>query len=346
MIFMFSHFRMPPICPSNLSLKFYHYIANPSTFFSLCLLMFASLIFGLITLINYNKVKVFDTSIRTPNISNNLWIFYFFTIFIRAVVGCFRYSFKILQQPEEDASKIVLGVILGLHGIASFALALAFYHQHRYRSSGATHKFQHENNILQTENAMYSKKIVTLVEVLLSVLFILYLVAEALILLNRDSDIFYFVFIGVFALQRLPIIGLMLVIIFYTASSHHEKNDKLRNEKKNLLGSENLIMEETEETDNQLPNMDDGPNGRAKFFLICATVFNVCGDLPLEVWSDFLPAGCPMKILSYVDLFLLFYVLSLLFFFLFLRAEYERKKEECMWQFVSKFQDDFNFKRF
>ena len=148
----------------------------------------------------------------------------------------------------------------------------------------------------------------------------------------NTSNTYYFLFIALFLLQRAPVVILMFVIILYKETKPTNVNQ----------------FEEYEEEENEehLPNMDDGPNGRAKLFLIFATIFNVCGDFPLEVWSDLLPTGCPLYFASYVDLFLFFYIVSLVFFFLFLRAEYERKKEECMWQFVSKFQDDFNFKRF
>ena len=83
MYLLITHFRLPPVCPDDLSHQFYHYITHPSTFFALCLLIIVSLIFAILTALFYNRVKVFDTNIRTPNISNNLWIFYFVAILLK-----------------------------------------------------------------------------------------------------------------------------------------------------------------------------------------------------------------------------------------------------------------------
>jgi hypothetical protein len=75
--------------------------------------------------------------------------------------------------------------------------------------------------------------------------------------------------------QRVPVVVLMFVIRLYK----EKKTVNLNNE------------EEEDENEENLPNMDDGPNGRAKLFLLIATIFNFCGDFPLEVWSDALPSG-------------------------------------------------------
>ena len=148
---------------------------------------------------------------------------------------------------------------------------------------------------------------------------------------------YYYVFVGAFGLQRIPIIVLTFVVIFYSRDR----------KPKNLTNTAQREQIQVAEDDGEaIPNTDDGPSTRSRILLLVATIFNACGDLPLEVWADVLPKNCTLNVASLPDLVLFLYIFSLLFFFFFLRAEYIRKKEECMWQVVQKYQDTFAFKRF
>eukprot|EP01132_Coremiostelium_polycephalum_P006252 gene6252-7785_t len=90
----------------------------------------------------------------------------------------------------------------------------------------------------------------------------------------------------------------------------------------------------------------EGPTKRSRAFLLLAAIFNLSNYLPLFIWAQYLPGGCPMYIMSYVDLIQIFDFASLLFFFLFLRSEYVRNVEECIWTAVSQIQDTFDFRLF
>lgn len=50
--------------------------------------------------------------------------------------------------------------------------------------------------------------------------------------------------------------------------------------------------------------------------------------------------------LAAVDIVYTVYIVSLLFLFLFVRSEYHRNMEECIWSAVSQIQDTFDFRKF
>jgi len=93
-------------------------------------------------------------------------------------------------------------------------------------------------------------------------------------------------------------------------------------------------------------NATEGPTKKSKIYLIGAAIVNVAGDIPLNIWSSILPDVCIFGIASAVDLVHLCYLCSLILFFLFLRSEYLRNMEECIWTTVSQIQDTFDFRRF
>ena len=60
----------------------------------------------------------------------------------------------------------------------------------------------------------------------------------------------------------------------------------------------------------------------------------------------FFTEKCIFNGFSLMDLMEFLYGLSLLCFFLFLRGEYLRNMEECIWKTVNQIQDTFDFRRF
>jgi len=68
--------------------------------------------------------------------------------------------------------------------------------------------------------------------------------------------------------------------------------------------------------------------------------------MPPSIFALYLPYVCTFYIASATDLLILVSSLSVVFYFFFLRAEFERNKEECIWTTVSQIQDTFDFRRF
>ena len=67
----------------------------------------------------------------------------------------------------------------------------------------------------------------------------------------------------------------------------------------------------------------------------------VCCIVPITVDFPFLSPFC-----SWVDVIHLLYLLSLLFFFLFVRSEFLRNIEECIWTTMGEIQETFDIRKF
>jgi len=273
------------------------------------ILAITSFIFSIVVGFKYNSVKVFNRKIRTQNISNTMWILYYCALGFRGACNTVRYALE--ERHEESLDSVFFLGSLILHGITAFALSLALNHQRKYRSSlpppaGAAPK---ENDPLLARYTWF-KKTVSGSETLFFFMFVLYLVFLYLQIMKSDDQLYEILFLCAFAVQRIPIIVLVLMIIYGRNSS------------------------------------TDGPTKQSKVYLVAAAVLNVVGDLPLTIWSAMLPGGCVFVIASWVDIVHIFYLISLVFFFLFLRSEYLRNMEECIWTTVSQIQDTFDFRRF
>jgi hypothetical protein len=84
---------------------------------------------------------------------------------------------------------------------------------------------------------------------------------------------------------------------------------------------------------------------KPKILLAFATVLSISGDVPLSVWAlAFGDSDCVFYIASGTDLIHLLYVVGLVLYFLFLRSEYLRNMEQCVWSAVKKFQRNFDFR--
>jgi len=131
-------------------------------------------------------------------------------------------------------------------------------------------------------------------------------------MMGADSYLYELLFFAAFGLQRVPVIILVVMIV--------------------------LVQKNTPE----------GPSKHSKFYLIIAGILNTAGYVPLEVWSAIFGIGrdCVFVVASWVDLIHLVYFTSLIFFFLFLRSEYLRNMEECIWETVTHIQGTFDFRRF
>jgi len=312
---MYFHFiigKPLPRCPTDW--RWTSYISYPSATFLFGILAIAAFIFATIIGFKYNSVRVFNRKIRTQNISNTMWILYYATVGCRGIVNAVRYALE--QRHEESLDSIFFLGSLILHGITAFALSLALNHQRKYRSSIPPPQSQppKENDPLLAKYS-WCKRTITVSEATFFVLFVIYIVFLYLQIIKSDNVIYEILFLVAFCLQRFPVIVLVFLI---------------------CIGRWNSLS-----TGNA-----DGPTRRSKIYLATAVILNSAGDLPLTIWNAAFPVGCVFVVASWVDMVHLFYIVSLLFFFLFLRSEYLRNMEECIWTTVSQIQDTFDFRRF
>eukprot|EP01088_Endostelium_zonatum_P020837 TRINITY_DN7874_c0_g1_i1.p1 TRINITY_DN7874_c0_g1~~TRINITY_DN7874_c0_g1_i1.p1 ORF type:complete len:411 (-),score=52.66 TRINITY_DN7874_c0_g1_i1:184-1416(-) len=83
----------------------------------------------------------------------------------------------------------------------------------------------------------------------------------------------------------------------------------------------------------------DRPKWISKIILVVGTLMVVGHDVPLSVWGHYLPGGCLLRIGSLVDVVGIVYMVGLMLYFVFVRAEFLRIKEESIWNTHSIIQD-------
>jgi len=312
---MYFHFMIGkalPRCPMQWGWD--KYISYPSVSFMFCIMTIVSFVFAMVVGFKYNSVRVFNRKIRTQNISNTMWILYYSALAFRGVCNTLRYALE--ERHEESLDSIFFLAALILHGITAFALSLALNHQRKYRSSIPLPSAQAPKKETDPLLAKYSwcRRTITAVETSFFFMFVIYLIFLYLQIMKSDDKVYEYLFLAAFALQRIPVIVLVFLICIGRANSGLQSGD--------------------------------GPTRQSRVYLGIAAFLNIAGDLPLTIWNSIFADGCVFVVASWVDFVHLLYIVSLVFFFLFLRSEYLRNMEECIWTTVSQIQDTFDFRRF
>lgn len=273
-----------------------------------------TLAFAILIAFRYNSVKVFNKKIRTQNISNTLWIIYYVSIGIRACVAAALYGITHRTELPQVHGMLFDAVII-LCGINAFTLCLSLNHQRKYRSSAPTNPAPQVagNGGKESEPLLPKMEVVKRLMDPLEIIFF-FLFAATLVLyyvaLLKKEQLFTLIFVGCYALQRIPIFILSMVIVAHR-------------------------------------NGNEGPTRQSKVYLFFACVFHLVNELPVFFFAQLLPGGCIIaESLSWIDIIIIINFISLVLFFLFLRTEYLRNMEECIWTTVSQIQDTFDFRRF
>jgi len=264
----------------------------------------------------YNSVRVFDRKIRTQNISNTMWIVFYLAAACRTAFDAVRYG--LMKDLDNTMNNAFFVAVMVFHGITCYTLTLSLNHQRKFRSSVPTPPATAGSTLPRESDALVAKqKIrhrVSAPEIFFTLLFILYLLFLLLVILISGQPL-EITFMVVLAVQRIPILCLMAIIVF--------------------VGPQ--VSSST---------TADGPSKKSKIFLFCASVVDVFCDVPLQLWAYILPDSCIFALGSWVDMIHIISFLAPLFFFLFLRSEYLRNMEETIWTTVSQIQDTFDFRRF
>ncbi|EFA84002.1 hypothetical protein PPL_03075 [Heterostelium album PN500] len=292
-----------PVCPSGTVLN--KYLGYPSITIIFATLALACFIFAIIIAFKYNSVAVFHKKIRTQTISNTIWILYYLTLGLRGSANTIRYAMQ--KDKEEDIERVFFVASLTLNGFTALTLTLALNHQRKYRSSSSQKQPYKESDPLISPDSNQSTRLKSIIKRNFSwseaafLFFFICFLTFLYVEIVEENAIFYYILIGFSILQHLPVMALAIMIAFTR-------------------------------------NNGEGPTTKSRVFLLLGALFNLCNYLPLFVWSKFLPGGCPLYIFSFVDIVQLSDFASLLFFFLFLRSEYIRNVEECIWTAVSQIQ--------
>lgn len=313
----------------------------PTVMFTYMLIGLVSFIFVVTITFKYNSVRVFNKKIRTNQISNTLWIIFFFFLGVRVTFDAVRYGMNVVYETSDLNSGLHFASLV-TDALLNMFLCLSLNHQLKFRSASrspitrsSSTKSAHKDNLSrqpssklradplpEQENAnvlRVSLVVLFSLETLFFALFILHLVFLYLnITSEAGDDIFYWLYIGAYILQRLPILILTLFIVLSAA-------------------------------------LTDGPSRTARMCLLLASILFLCVIAPPSILTDwfirtdcegYCSQACPFYIGSWVDFLQLLQLFSLLFYMGFIRFEYKRNMEECIWTTVSQIQDSFDVRRF
>jgi len=304
---------------------------HPTVIFTFMITGVVSFLAFIFITIKYNSVRVFNKKIRTNEISNTLWLLFYLFLGIRCVLDAVRYGLNVVNDLESTVNMGLYFSSLVLDGVIFLFLTLSLNHQLRHRSSpkpppqqrqGSTKSPGKNRNAQDPGDAdNYARVRLSFLAVLSleSFFFILFVLHLVFLYLNvhNESEVFYWLYISAFILQLIPIIVLTFFIVFYPAAN-------------------------------------DGPSKLARYILLIGTLFFISVFAPTSILTDWFLGGpcstdcqaCPFYIGSWVDFLQWVKIISLLFYFFFIRSEYRRNMEECIWTTVSQIQDTFDFRRF
>jgi len=308
---------------------FLNYSTTTLFHFSLALL---TITLSIITLIFFNSVKIkhseINKRISTGNISNNTWVLFYFFVALRALCEGLRLGLEIHLDKYLSVGLYCLVNIL--QGALILSLTLSLDYQRRYRFTvtlpsrpnsrrGSAHSGTHLsiNNIkANTEkspllkkfeeikkNVFQSELIVFIIFMLLCWTFFYLFMAQA------QVDIFYYIFLSFFGIQRIPIFILLYIIVF---------------------------------------TIDNGISKWCKTLLCFGIILNIIVDMPLTIWNIlFDQTTCFIfDTFSIVDLTLVLYLLSTILLFIFMVLEFKRNSIESVDAAIRENQDQFDFRRF
>jgi hypothetical protein len=293
-----------PACPDGNDelTKILHY---PSVVIIYLALALVSIIFAILTGVKYNSITVAkNRKISAEKISNVAWIAYYVIVACMSLVQAAEYIFE--ENYWASLYLYVAGRIF--HGGTVLCLSFALNHQRKYRTYSATKNINNgeQQPLITHPQASEEPKtwgsLLVSIEGFLIVLFIIYMAALYLEMFTSSTETeqtFWIIFICVFVAQRVPLAVMAVTIVFNCKA--------------------------------------DGPTTRSRVLLIIAAILYFVNDLPASIWGklyEYAP-GCVFVVGSIVDLVHLLYLVSQIFFFLFLRSEYLRNAEECVWETVS-----------
>jgi len=243
--------------------------------------------------------------------------------FLFVLMVAFKYN-NISKEVARD--QYFEAVTLTLHGLSTLALSMALNHQRRFRSSGAVQMEDSETDpLLKRYDRL--KRVLSPLDLLFMLVAATYVALVWPAVLMRLEHVWLkWAFLSVFLIQRVPPLLLAVMIIFFPKAP------------------ERGAVNGTVADGHQAP---EGPSRKAKALLGLGTLFSVSGYVPLSLWTRATGTECVFWVASVVDLLHIFYVTGLILYFAFLRSEYLRNMEECIWGAVQSFQRNaFDFKKF
>jgi len=258
---------------------------------------------------------VFNRPERKPAISNTWWILYFISITLRAVVDAIKFAIIDTLNFPQSLALIILSLLL--YGVCTLFISFALYHQKQYRSKFGYSHLQTTGSSLFNSSIDSSSAVINInskedsetfkdklysVRTVFVIFFLIYLGSlYGLFGTPREQESGYFIFfLVVFAVQRLPVLIIAFIIVFSTP--------------------ENKI---------------EGPTRSSRFILFIGAILDTINNIPVTIWAEIIDdEGCIFHIIGKVDIIHILFCLAQLVFFIFLRREFFRNKEQFLYNTV------------
>jgi hypothetical protein len=125
-------------------------------------------------------VRVFDHKIRTPSISNSLWIAFYLFVFLGSVVNAIRFALS--EVADQDKWFEIVSLVL--HGLSTVSLSLTLNHQRRFRSSTESSSVEDSESDPLVRRYDRLRSTISMADVFFVLLFVLYVVFAWLAVLH------------------------------------------------------------------------------------------------------------------------------------------------------------------
>jgi len=299
-------------CPARWSDS---HMALPSTTLACAVFALLCLVFALVIGIRYNTVRVFNRRFYTRNTTiNALWIFSYFLAGTCATLLTIHHALRD-DTMVRTYDRIYFLIFYIVSGFQAAALATSVNMQRKFKSVApvsAQTSAPTDPLIPNGSPRPLPSNRFGITDLLIILVLIAYLVVFLVYSLHGEDTLnMSIAFIVIYSVQRALVPFFMFVLVASPNSQERTISPK------------------------------------SKIFIAISAVFHIPLVLPLVMWSwVFKDGGCLLYIGNATDLMVLPYIFSYIFLFLFIRSEYTRNMEQCIWDTVTQIQDNFDFRKF
>ncbi|PRP79071.1 hypothetical protein PROFUN_13173 [Planoprotostelium fungivorum] len=286
-------------------------VVYPSTTIVCSILAIICLLFALIIGIRYNTVRVFNRRFYTRNTTiNGLWIFSYFLAGVSASLLTVHHALR--EETVKTYEEVYFLIYYIITGIQAASLAASINMQRKFKNAApaSAQTTSPTEPLIPSGSPRPSTGNKFGISDLIIILFLIVYLVIFLVYTLVDGRNMYIAFTVVYAVQR-SLVPLFILLLILTPSSQ-ERTISIK----------------------------------SKAFIGVAALFHLPLALPVVVWTYFIRGSCIIWIANGTDLMILPYILSYLFLFLFIRSEYIRNMEQCIWDTVTQIQDNFDFRKF
>eukprot|EP00053_Salpingoeca_punica_P024630 m.13996 g.13996 ORF g.13996 m.13996 type:complete len:314 (-) comp7015_c0_seq1:745-1686(-) len=302
-----------PACPEGSSLS--SELEYAATWGLFVLLLLISVTLAAVVQNKYNSIVVFNRRVRPSPVSNTFWLAFFVCNALRACFGILRYVYTVERDDSLDAAIFIVEAVF--QGLTKMWLSLTLNYQRRFRSA----------NVIAARPSLNNDP------------------SETAPLLNQRGEENQASYFMMSSMDYVIVLQMIVCISFLFGQMDAAESSAFFWVYSADMWTEYALQLYLMATVFRQPS-DYGPSRLAKFYLGSGMALSALNVLPPTVWQHFLPDNCVFYVAGWVDLILLLSFCALLFFFLFLRLEFYRNRDPCIFTAVNRLKDSIKFRNF